>query len=87
MKIIVTGSAGFIGSAFVHYMANVPGARTTGVDNLSRRGAAINLSWLRQRAADHGTIAGAIPSSLLTPLVCGRALGQPFRDSSASGHG
>ena len=53
MKIIVTGSAGFIGSAFVHDMAGVPGVQTIGVDNLSRRGAAGNLSWLVQHAGNH----------------------------------
>ena len=53
MKIIVTGSAGFIGSAFVHYMKDVPGVQTIGIDNLSRRGAASNLSWLVQHAANH----------------------------------
>ena len=53
MKIIVTGSAGFIGSAFVHHMAQVPGVQTVGVDNLSRRGAANNLRWLQQHVPDH----------------------------------
>jgi len=53
MKIIITGSAGFIGSAFVHRMASVPGARTVGIDNLSRRGAERNLAWLRQHATNH----------------------------------
>lgn len=53
MKIIVTGAAGFIGSAFVHSMATVPDTQTVGVDNLSRRGAASNLSWLRQHAPTH----------------------------------
>jgi CDP-paratose 2-epimerase len=53
MKIIVTGSAGFIGSAFVHRMAQVPGVRTVGVDNLSRRGATNNLRWLQQHVPHH----------------------------------
>ena len=54
MKIIVTGSAGFIGSAFVHHMAQAPGVHTVGVDNLSRRGATgaqlayrFLIRWLR----------------------------------------
>ena len=53
MKIIVTGSAGFIGSAFVRHMAQVPGVQTVGVDNLSRRGATNNLRWLQQHVPDH----------------------------------
>ena len=53
MKIIITGSAGFIGSAFAHAMATVPGAITVGVDNLSRRGAASNLAWLKKHAPNH----------------------------------
>ena len=53
MKIIVTGSAGFIGSAFVHYLATVPGVQTVGVDDLSRRGAERNLKWLLRHAANH----------------------------------
>ena len=53
MKIIVTGSAGFIGSAFVHYMAQMPGVQTVGVDNLSRRGATNNLRWLQQHVPHH----------------------------------
>lgn len=36
--------------------------------------------------AGHRTIAAAIASSLLTPLVYGRASGQTLRDSSASDH-
>ena len=53
MKIIVTGSAGFIGSAFVHHMAQVPSVHTVGVDNLSRRGATNNLRWLEQHTSNH----------------------------------
>ena len=53
MKIIVTGSAGFIGSAFARYMADVHAAQIVGVDNLSRRGATNNLRWLQQHVANH----------------------------------
>jgi CDP-paratose 2-epimerase len=53
MKIIITGSAGFIGSAFAHAMAGVPGVTTVGIDNLSRRGSASNLAWLKRHAANH----------------------------------
>lgn len=53
MKIIITGSAGFIGSAFAHSMASVPGATTVGIDNLSRRGAASNLAWLKKHSRNH----------------------------------
>jgi CDP-paratose 2-epimerase len=53
MKIIITGSAGFIGSAFAHALAAAPGATTVGIDNLSRRGAASNLGWLKARASNH----------------------------------
>jgi len=53
MKIIITGSAGFIGSAFAHAMATVPGVTTVGIDNLSRRGAASNLAWLQKQARNH----------------------------------
>lgn len=53
MKIIITGSAGFIGSAFAHAMATVPGTITVGIDNLSRRGAEGNLAWLKTHAPNH----------------------------------
>jgi CDP-paratose 2-epimerase len=53
MKIIVTGSAGFIGSAFVYRMAQEPGVQTVGIDNLSRRGATHNLRWLQQHVPGH----------------------------------
>ena len=45
MKIIVTGAAGFIGSAFSRHAAMT--GDVVAVDNLSRRGAASNLAWLR----------------------------------------
>jgi CDP-paratose 2-epimerase len=53
MKIIVTGSAGSFGSAFSHGMGDVPGAKTIGVDELSRRGAAANLVWFNKHSVDH----------------------------------
>lgn len=53
MKIIITGSAGFIGSAFVSHLADIPGMQTVGIDNLSRRGANSNLAWLQRHVANH----------------------------------
>jgi CDP-paratose 2-epimerase len=53
VKIIVTGSAGFIGSAFVRFLAGTPDTQTVGVDNLSRRGADHNLRWLTTHVANH----------------------------------
>jgi CDP-paratose 2-epimerase len=53
MKVIVTGSAGFIGSAFVRSMADAQGVQTIGVDNLSRRGSKNNLQWLQQHVHNH----------------------------------
>lgn len=53
MKIIVTGSAGFIGSAFVRSLEGAPGVHTVGVDDLSRRGAKANLDWLLQQTTNH----------------------------------
>ena len=53
MKIIVTGSAGFIGTAFVRSMASTPDVEIVGVDDLSRRGSAANLSWLMRHVPNH----------------------------------
>ncbi len=48
MKIFITGGAGFIGcNCADHFLAQ--GHQVTLFDNLSRRGAAANLPWLRQR--------------------------------------
>ncbi len=46
MHYFVTGGAGFIGSNYVHRLLQ-RGAPVTIYDNLSRRGAAANLAWLR----------------------------------------
>lgn len=45
-RILVTGGAGFIGSNLVHHLA-AAGHDLTVLDNLSRRGAAANLDWLK----------------------------------------
>lgn len=50
-KWIITGGAGFIGChAAAHFHAK--GDRVVVVDNLSRRGADLNLAWLRERGVD-----------------------------------
>ena len=46
--ILITGGAGFIGINAADYFAS-RGWSVTVLDNLSRRGAAENLAWLRQR--------------------------------------
>jgi CDP-paratose 2-epimerase len=48
MKILITGGAGFIGCNLADARI-VAGERVTVLDNLSRRGAAANLQWLRDR--------------------------------------
>lgn len=48
MNIIITGGAGFIGCNVADYMA-ARACEITVIDNLSRPGAAENLSWLRER--------------------------------------
>ena len=50
MKWIITGGAGFIGC---HAAARFheEGDRVVLVDNLSRRGADVNLAWLRDRGS------------------------------------
>ena len=50
MRVLITGGAGFIGSNAVHRFLQ-RGAQVTIYDNLSRRGSASNLDWLR---AQHG---------------------------------
>ncbi|MPZ14268.1 MAG: NAD-dependent epimerase/dehydratase family protein [Chloroflexi bacterium] len=47
-KVLITGGAGFIGSNLADALA-ARGHQVTLFDNLSRRGAAKNLAWLRQR--------------------------------------
>jgi len=46
-RILVTGGAGFIGVNAAHHFAKT-GWQVTVLDNLSRRGASINLEWLRR---------------------------------------
>lgn len=48
MKAIVTGAAGFIGCNASRHLAD-RGWTVVGVDNLSRRGSAINLEWLQEQ--------------------------------------
>ena len=48
MKWIITGGAGFIGCHAVDRLV-AAGHQVVAVDNLSRRGADLNLDWLRQR--------------------------------------
>jgi CDP-paratose 2-epimerase len=68
---LVTGGAGFIGSNYVHRLAQ-RGERVTVFDNLSRRGAEANLAWLRASVGDdafrfvHGDVRNA---ALLTTLT------------------
>jgi len=51
MKVLITGAAGFIGGhAAAAFLED--GATVVGVDNLSRRGNAENLEWLRGRGGD-----------------------------------
>ena len=47
-SILITGGAGFIGANAVARFAD-RGWRVTVLDNLSRRGADDNVSWLRSR--------------------------------------
>lgn len=46
MHYLITGGAGFIGSNYVHRLL-ARGKRVTIYDNLSRRGAVANVTWLR----------------------------------------
>lgn len=48
MRILITGGAGFIGANVADRFARA-GHRVTLLDNLSRRGAAANLKWLKAR--------------------------------------
>ena len=51
MRILVTGAAGFIGSAFVHHvLANHPGDEVIGLDLLTYAGNMANLSDLHADA-------------------------------------
>ena len=51
MRILITGGAGFIGCNLAHACID-GGHRVTLLDNLSRRGSAANLAWLRDVHGD-----------------------------------
>lgn len=53
MKILITGGAGFIGCNLADACISA-GERVTVLDNLSRRGSAANLQWLRDRHGEQG---------------------------------
>jgi CDP-paratose 2-epimerase len=48
--VLITGGAGFIGSNLAERLLGEPGTRVRIFDNLSRRGVAHNLEWLRHKA-------------------------------------
>ncbi len=48
MNILITGGAGFIGTHLAKYFSD-RGDRIAVLDNLSRRGSELNLSWLREK--------------------------------------
>jgi CDP-paratose 2-epimerase len=52
VKVLITGGAGFIGVNAAEYFRS-KGAEVVVFDNLSRRGAAENLEWLRSRGSVH----------------------------------
>ena len=59
MKVLIIGGAGFIGSnAAAHFTAQ--GHKVLVFDNLSRKGTALNLSWLRQQCPGLTFIEGDI---------------------------
>lgn len=51
MNILITGGAGFIGCNLARHLIQ-SGQRVTLFDNLSRKGAASNLAWLREQFGD-----------------------------------
>lgn len=50
MKALITGGCGFVGSNLAAHLINADGHQVTVFDNLSRHGAAANLTWLRTLA-------------------------------------
>jgi len=48
LKILITGGAGFIGANLAHHYLS-QGQEVVIVDNLSRKGTEINISWLKQK--------------------------------------
>ena len=59
MRILITGGAGFVGSALARYLKHaVAGSSVVAFDNLKRRGSELNLPLLRESGVDyvHGDI-------------------------------
>ena len=59
MNALITGGCGFVGSNLAAYLIDLdPANKVTVFDNLSRQGAAANLTWLRTlSSAEHNPIA------------------------------
>jgi CDP-paratose 2-epimerase len=74
MRILITGGAGFIGCNLAQAVIRA-GHRVTLFDNLSRRGSAANLAWLKQTCGEHSFafVQGDIRD---TPAVLAAAQGQ-----------
>ncbi len=51
-SVLITGGAGFIGSNLAAHLLQHTGARVRIFDNLSRRGVALNVAWLKSLAVD-----------------------------------
>ncbi len=69
MHYLVTGGAGFIGSNYAHRLLQ-RGENVTIYDNLSRRGAEVNLQWLRDTCGEFNFIQGDVrnPEQLKDPV-------------------